>query len=144
MSLKQLILIVIGATIICWLSWLLVLMEVDPTTAGFLGLSLFYISLFFALLGLFFLIVMLARKYFNKTELEYQIVGASFRQAFFFSLIVIGALFLQSRHFLTWWNIIILVLAIGALEYFFLSYKHQKPTKLESVLPPEGFNPPDF
>jgi Ca2+/Na+ antiporter len=145
MSLKQLLTIVTAATVICWLSWLLVLMEVDPTSSGWLGLSIFYISLFFSLLGLFFLIVLVFRKFSNKSDLEYQIVGASFRQSFFFALVVIGALFLQSKHFLTWWNIIILVLAIGALEYFFLSYRKSVPAKKpDSSNPPEGYIPPDF
>jgi len=144
MSLRQLLIIVAGATVICWLSWIMVLFEVDPTTSGWVGLLVFYLSLFFALLGSFFLIVLLTRKYLlKKIELEHKIVGSSFRQSFFFALIIIGALFLQSKRFLTWWNIIILILAIGALEYFFLSFRHPPSPKTDDN-PPEGYIPPDF
>jgi len=144
MTLKQLILIVLAATAIFWLSWVLVLLEVDPTSGGWVGLLLFYGSLFFSLLGLFFLSVLIFRRMTNKIDLEYKIVSASFRQSFFFALIIIGALFLQSRHFLTWWNIILLVLGIGILEYFFLSFKNPaKPDKSDNP-PTGGYLPPDF
>ena len=42
MSLKQLIITVIIATLLCWASWLLVIFEVDPGSAGFYGLLIFY------------------------------------------------------------------------------------------------------
>jgi len=144
MTLKQLILIVLAATAICWLSWILVLNEVDPTTSGWVGLLIFYGSLFFSLLGLFFLSVLVFRRLTNKTDLEYKIVSASFRQSFFFALIIIGALYLQSKHFLTWWNIIILVLGIGILEYFFLSYKKTGQDIDSESSTHKGYLPPDF
>lgn len=145
MTLKQLILIVFAATAIFWLSWVLVLIEVDPTDSGWTGLLVFYGSLFFSLLGLFFLSVLIFRRLTNKTDLEYKIVSASFRQSFFFALVIIGALALQSRHFLTWWNIVILVLAIGVLEYFFLSYKKTAAEADKHEAPPTvGYLPPDF
>ena len=144
MSLKQLLIIVASATAICWLSCAMVLFEVDPLTSGWVGLLIFYLSLFFALLGSFFMIVFLTRKYLiKKTELEYRIVNSSLRQSFFFALIIIGALFLQSKRFLTWWNIIILIVAIGALEYLFLSFRRPTPAKSDNN-PPEGYIPPDF
>lgn len=144
MTLKQLILIVLAATVICWLSWGLVLLQVDPTESGWTGLLVFYGSLFFSLLGLFFLSVLVFRRLTNKIDLEYKIVSASFRQSFFFALIVIGALFLQSKRFLTWWNIIILALGIGILEYFFLSYKKSSKSDHDETPPPAGYLPPDF
>ncbi|MFA6526176.1 MAG: hypothetical protein WCT26_02055 [Candidatus Buchananbacteria bacterium] len=144
MTLKQLILIVLAATVICWLSWVLVLIEVDPTSSGWTGLLIFYGSLFFSLLGSFFLSVLIFRRLTNKIDLEYKIVSASFRQSFFFALVIIGALFLQSKHFLTWWNIIILVLGIGILEYFFLSYKKTSGANKAETPPSNGYLPPDF
>lgn len=145
MTLKQLLIIVGIATFVCGSSLAFVLFNVDPTTAGLLGLALFYSSVFFTLLGLFFIIMSAIRKLRNKTELEHIIVASSFRQSFFFSLIVIGGLFLQSKHFLTWWNMIILVLAIGIMEYFFLSFKRAEPANpVQKEEPPLGYIPPDF
>lgn len=145
MTLKQLLIIVATATAICGVSLAFVIFNVDPTASGALGLLLFYASVFFTLLGLFFIIMSSIRKLKNKTELEHIIVASSFRQSFFFSLIVIGGLFLQSKHFLTWWNMIILVVAIGLMEYFFLSFKRESPQpKPPEDKTPLGYIPPDF
>lgn len=123
MTLKQLLLTVLFATLVLWLTWVMVLFQLDPTASGFLGLSLFYASLFFSLLGTFFLATFGWRKIFNKFSLEFRLVGVSFRQSFFFALLVVSLLFLASHGLLTWWNIIILVAAVTLLEFFFLSYK---------------------
>jgi hypothetical protein len=45
---------------------------------------------------------------------------------------------------LTWWNIIILVLGIGILEYFFLSYKKTSGANKAETPPSNGYLPPDF
>lgn len=142
MSLKQLLIIVLSATAIFWLSWLFILLEVDPA-GSWIGLLFFYLSLFFSLLGTLFIFFTLLRRYTKKDELEQQIVSASFRQSVFFALTIIGVLFLQSKRFLTWWNIIILILAVTLLEYLFLSLKRKPPEKPESSgIPP--YIPPDF
>lgn len=144
MSLKQLIFIISAATAIFWLAWILVLIEVDPTSSGWVGLLLFFGSLFFSLLGSFFLSFLIYRRITNKTDLEYKIVSASFRQSFFLGLVIIGALFLQSKHYLTWWNTIILVLGIGVLEYFFLSFKRSGDGDKPESPASSGYMPPDF
>jgi len=123
MTLKQLLISVFVATAVCWLGWALVLLQIDPTANGIGGLFIFYLCLFFALCGTFFLISFGIRKIFNRSDLEYRIVATSFRQSFFFALLINGVLFLQSKNLLTWWNIILLVLGLSILEFFFLSYK---------------------
>ena len=143
MSLKQLLIIVLSATLIFLISWLFVLFEVDPTSSGWVGLLVFYASLFFTLLGALFSLVVLIRKWRNKDELEHEIVSLSVRQSVFFSLTIVGVLFLQSKRFLTWWNIIILILAVTLLEYLFLSLKH-KPIEKSKPSAPPPYIPPDF
>jgi Ca2+/Na+ antiporter len=123
MSLKQLIITVLGAALIAWASWLFILFEVDPTASGNTGVIFFYLSLFIALWGTLFVVFSLIKKKFNKDDLEHNIVKVSFRQSIFFSLTVVGVLFLQSRNFLTWWNLILLILGVSLLEYLFLSFK---------------------
>ena len=123
MTLKQLILIVTLATIFCWLIWGMVLFQVDPSTSDMPGFFLFYFSLFFSLLGSAFLVSFGVRKIFNKLDMEYKLVGVSFRQSCFFALTGVGVLFLQSKNLLTWWNILLLVIGLGILELFFLSYR---------------------
>ncbi len=145
MSLKQLLITVFLATIISWFSWLFILFEVDPTASAS-GVVFFYLSLFLSIWGTLFILFSLLKKRFNKEELEHKIVGVSFRQSIFFALTVIGVLLLQSKSFLTWWNLIILILAVSFLEYLFLSFKSNPIKELEEgderKIPP--YIPPDF
>jgi len=130
MKLIHLLIIVLVVTLACWAGWLLVLLKIDPTNSGNFGLALFYGSLFLAIFGTFFLCSFAFRKIFNHVAIEQMLVGTSFRQSFFFSLIIIGVLFLQSLDFLTWWNLLILILAIAGLEFVFLT------SRKNTVLPP--------
>lgn len=123
MTLRQLIVITAIATIICWLLWLMVIIQVDPAEGGSLALVLFYASLFAALVGTFFLSSFAFRRLFAKFVLEYKLVGTSFRQSIFFALLIIGALLLQSYSLLNWWNLITLILAVTIIEFFFLNYR---------------------
>jgi len=123
MSLKQLLVIISLATSICWLIWLTVLFQVDPNTAEWPNLLIFYASLFVALIGSFFLISFIWRRLFTKFVLEYRLVGVSFRQSLFISLLVVGVLFLAGHNLLTWWNTPLLVLAVGIVEFLFMSLR---------------------
>lgn len=123
MSLKQLVATMVVATLACWLAWVMVLYQVDPFADGAIGLTLFYLSLFLALLGSFFLISFGFRKAYAKYDLDYKIVGTSFRQSFFLALMAILILFLQSHNFLTWWNAVLIVLVLTLIEGFSLSLR---------------------
>ena len=123
MTLKQLIYTMIVATIICWIAWAIVVIQIDPTDDGLIGIIMFYISLFLSLIGTFFLISFGFRKTFVKFSLDYKIVATSFRQSFSFALLVTLVLFLQSKELLTWWNIILIIVAISLVEGFSLSVK---------------------
>ena len=128
MKLIHLLIIVLIATLACWAGWALILFQIDPTNSGNFGLGLFYGSLFLAIFGTFFLFSFAFRKIFNHAALEQMLVGTSFRQSFFFAIIIIGVLFLQSLSFLTWWNLLILVLAVAGLEFVFLTAKKNDHT----------------
>ncbi len=125
MTLKQLLIIMLLATAICWLSWLTVVWQIDPTETAILGPGLFYLSLFFSLIGTLFLISFTWRKMFCKYAMDYKIVSTSFRQSIFFSLIVVGILYLQSQNLLNWWSVSLVVIVITLIEGFFLSMRKQ-------------------
>ena len=125
MTLKQLLIILGMATAVCWIGWAVILFNVDPSEAGFFGFALFYVSLFSALLGSFFMLTFAVRKLFNKLEMDYKIVKISFRQSVFFAGLFVLVLFLQSKSLLAWWNLIVIVVALALLEFFFLSSKKQ-------------------
>lgn len=121
MSLKKFLIFMTITTIICWVGWITVLYYIDPESTGVIGLSLFYISLFFALIGTFTLAGFFIRIWFQKTEMLFQHVGVAFRQSMFFSLLVVGAVILQGMRLLTWWNAALFILFLATLEYFFLA-----------------------
>lgn len=121
MNLKQLLIIASLVTAVCWLIWFIVLFQTDPLASDWPNFVLFYASLFLSLFGSFFLLSFLWRKLFNKFSLEYRLVGTSFRQSFFISILVVGVLLLASRDLLTWWNTILLIVAVGLVEFCFLS-----------------------
>lgn len=123
MNIKQLLIIISAATSIFWIVWFSVLSQIDPFTTDFFGFGIFYLTLFFALVGTFFLISFGYRKIFSKFSLEFNIVGTSFRQSFFFALLIISLLLLQGANMLNTINTLLLVAAIVILEFFFLSYK---------------------
>ncbi len=101
----------------------MVLFRVNPLEASIAGFLMFYLSLLFASLGSLALLGLLVRRIFKKGELAYRHVVISFRQAVFFSILIVGLLFLQSFRLLTWWNMVLLIFALTVLEFFFISYK---------------------
>lgn len=123
MNIKQLLIIVSLATLLFWAVWITIVSQINPLETDFFGFVLFYLTLLFSLLGTFFLASFAFRKAFNKFSMEYSIVGTSFRQSFFFALLVVSLLVLQGIKMLNILNAILLVAVIVVLEFFFLSYK---------------------
>lgn len=121
MNLKQFLIVMGIATVVCWIGWIILIFKVDPTDSGFVEFMVFYFSLFLSLLGSFFLLTFAVRKLFNKLDMDYKIVAVSFRQSIFFAGLFVLVLFLQSMSLLAWWNLLIIVLALCLLEFFFLS-----------------------
>lgn len=125
MNIKQLLIIVSIATALFWLVWILIIAQIDPYETDFFGFMLFYLTLLFSLLGTFFMASFAFRKAFNKFSLEYNLVGMSFRQSFFFALLIVSLLILQGLKMLNLLNASILITLIVVLEFFFLSYRRR-------------------
>jgi len=111
------------ATGICWSAWAVVLNSVNPQTTNWIGFVLFYVSLFLSVVGTtaifgFFIRFILMRK-----DLVFRQVAVAFRQSFLFAIILVGSLILQSYRMLTWYNAVLLVVGLTALEFFLISYK---------------------
>ena len=107
-------------TLIAWLIWLGVLFFINPDHNGVLGLSLFYFSLFLAILGTASLLIFFIRARLGKKPVFKQ-VSIAFRQALLFSVFVVAVLVLKSLGLLYWWNTLFLVVFIVFVEYFFLT-----------------------
>jgi len=123
MTLKKYLIGMMISTIFCWISWGMILYYVDPSSTGVVGLSAFYVSLFFALIGLLTLVGFYMRVWFSKNEILFAHVGPAFRQAILLSLVLVGSLLLQSFRLLTWWDGGLFIASVALLEFYFLSRK---------------------
>ncbi len=110
-----------AATLFCWAAWAMVVHFINPQEAGSIGFLIFYLSLLFALIGTFSLFEFFLRVWFSHEQVIFRHLGVSFRQAILFALLLVIALILQGERFLTWWNMLLLVLFLSMLEYIFLS-----------------------
>ncbi|MBU0706752.1 hypothetical protein KKG41_00055 [Patescibacteria group bacterium] len=126
MSLKNFLVLMTIVTTICWIGWITVLFYINPDGAGFIGQVLFFVSLFFALIGTFSILGFFLRVWFSKKEMVFQHVGKAFRQAFLFSLLIVGSLILQGMRIFTWWNATLFIICVAMLELFFLTRKEIK------------------
>ena len=123
MSFKKYLILMTFSTFVCWIIWLLVLNYIDPQEAGFLGFIFFYFSLFLSLVGTISIVGLFIRMKILKDELVFRHVSTAFRQAILFSILIIGALFLNSKSLLTWWDMVLFILALSVIEFFFIAYK---------------------
>ena len=110
------------STILCFISWALIIIYVDPTT-NLVGIALFCLSLFFFLASFFTLVGFYLRRKISKNNIEFTQADDSFRQGVFFSLIFVGMLILQSFGMLTLWNAGLFIVGICLLEFYFVSRK---------------------
>lgn len=122
MPLSRYLLIMASATLLCWLTWLVTLFNVNPFEAGFLSFLAFYASLFLALCGTFAIVGFVLRAWiFKQDEPHFRHVQKTFRHGLLFSALIILALLLQSQRLLRWWSIILLVLLFTFLEIIFIT-----------------------
>lgn len=127
MTLRQYLIIMTAATIICWLVWGAVIFFYDPGVAGAAGFILFYASLFLAMLGTFSVIVFFVRsKIIKNDEIVFRHIKRTFRQGIFFAAFVTVSLLLAQNKLLTWWNFTLLLTFYIFLEgLIFTNRKYQ-------------------
>jgi hypothetical protein len=109
------------ATSLCWASWGFVITNISPTEAGFLGFSLFFISLFFSLLGTnSIFLFLLYRVLWGKTLRIDGYVKRSLRDSGILSVTLVGLLFLQGQRLLSPWLLaLFFLLMLFALAFIF-------------------------
>lgn len=113
--------------ILCWTAWGFVIFNVDPFLDAGLGITFFYISLFFSLLGTISILIFFWRRFLSRVDSPlFRYVQKSFRDSFIFSIIFIFGLFLQSKGYLQWWNIGIFLIGIFFWLIFRWSVKKDK------------------
>ncbi|MCB9802446.1 hypothetical protein H6761_00315 [Candidatus Nomurabacteria bacterium] len=114
----------LGATVVAWLGFFLVISNFDPDQANVVVFVFLYFSLFLSILGTLSLLGFLLRKLLQrKKEQSYKVATESFRQAFIFATVVVVALILQATRLLNWWNILLLIIFATLLEFIILSFR---------------------
>jgi len=126
MTVSRYFILMIAATILCWLAFGLVIFFIDPITSGWVGITFFYLALFFSVVGTLALLGFAVRILFWKEVLPYKHVGISLRQGLLFAILIICSLILAAQELFTWWSIILLIAGLGLLELFFLSRSIKK------------------
>lgn len=109
-------------TVVCWAIWGYILIIVDPNTTNWIGITLFYVSLFLALVGTTAILGFFIRFVALKQAVAFRAVIQAFRQSFLFALLIIISLFLLSKGLFSWLNLLFLIIGLCILEIFMLSY----------------------
>lgn len=120
MTVKTFIAGIIFCALMGIVSWVSILINVDPTQGAF-AIFLFYLTLAVFSVSLFTLIGFFLRKFFSPRTIPFSLVGVSFRQAVLLSVVVIGTLLFQNLRILSWWSIILLVGSVVLMELYFIS-----------------------
>lgn len=121
MTLRTYLILNIISTIVCFVAWALIVLNIDPSSNNLLGLVLFYLSLFFALSGLFSFIGFWARRKIIVNKAEFSQVGISFREGVLLSFMFVGMLFLQSMSLLNTFNAAAFIIAVCLTEFYIMS-----------------------
>lgn len=123
MTLRQYLVLLGVGTAIALAAAAIVLVAIDPVTAGSFAFAAFAITLGAALVGLFTIIGTTVRVARHKQEDVGHAVAMSLRQGVFLSGMLLVALFLSSRGALTMLTAIVLVAAVTLVELVFLVRK---------------------
>jgi len=126
MTLRTYLAMMIIATLMTWLGFGIIILNINPETTNWLGIALFYITLLIALTGTASIIGFIIRFLFLKHELIARSVFVAFRQGFLMALLLSSILFLFSRGFFSILNISLLILGITALEFLLLSLESDR------------------
>lgn len=125
MNFKAFVILIVIGTVVSWFSWGMSLFYFDPQQIGGLGFTMFYLSLFLALSGTIFLVIDWMKARVMSRQLIFFRLRTSVRHSIFFTILIVGWLFLRSQDLLQWWNLLIFLFVLTALEFFFISIQKQ-------------------
>jgi hypothetical protein len=110
MTLRQYLFLMSLGTLICTVAWLFVIFNIDPNNTDTVSFVFFYASLFLSILGIISVVSLWIKvKFLKSEEVVFRHVKRTFRQGAVSASLVVLLLLLQQYQFLTWWNLIILV-----------------------------------
>jgi hypothetical protein len=121
MTLKSYLNAMAVATSVAFMGWGLVLLYIDPSSSGYMGITLFYLTLFLGLMGFFTLISFSLKRWISNNEVIFSYIASSFRQGFWLAVIIVGLLLMQGARILNWWDALLFIASISLLELYFIS-----------------------
>jgi len=124
-TLRNFLVFLAVAGLASWAAWLMVLFYIDPTASGIIGIAIFYVSLFLALLATFTLLGILgrvaARVYKKEDFVVFRFLVPAVRQSVWLSLLGVISLWLLAVDLFSVWAVTALLLGFILLEAFYLS-----------------------
>lgn len=126
MNLKQYIFFLLVGSIISWCSWILIIIKINPYSAGIVSFSIFYAALFLSILGTVSVLATIIRNRTSGLLTVEHIIYLSLRQGTLIAILILVALYLSHIGYLSWWMILILLFCLGIIEYIFLSFSCDK------------------
>ncbi|MFO0702711.1 MAG: hypothetical protein U0514_02430 [Candidatus Andersenbacteria bacterium] len=110
-----------------------VLLFLNPLTAGWLGLTILAASLYFLTVSLFTLLGFTARVWRSGREIIYAHLGTAFRQGLLLGVVVVGSLLLQAFRIFNIWSAVLFVVAVVLVELAFQSHANDVATRLHDA-----------
>lgn len=129
MTLAQLLILIAVFTSFMWGAWGWTVFEINPDSTNWLGFLFFYSTFFLALCGTVSLISFFVRRIRLKQVPDFHLVGVSFRQSLWISILLSAMLFLQGKSWLRWWNVLLILVVIIVTESFYLAQKSKSGSR---------------
>lgn len=98
------------------------LYRLDPRGSG-INVTIFLVSLFFAVSGLFALLNFLVLRTRSNNEGHFSASRGSLRRGLLLGFYLVGILGLSALELLTWWDAVLLALSLVLFELYFISGK---------------------
>ncbi len=121
MSLKNYLILFGIATAVSWAAWAITLTQLNPDVNRTVAVTVFAVSLGFAVAGTFSLLGFGVRALFGKDPVLFRVLRTSVRQGVIVAVLLECLLVLQAMRWFAWWNVLPLVFFFALLEGFFLS-----------------------
>lgn len=119
MTLSQYLTVLAITGVLAWVGLGLVLFRMTPETA--IALFLFYCAVFLASVSTLTLAGFGIRRIIDRQTLAVRQIGISARQGVLFGIFTVSIFLLLGTGFFAWWHVPLLLLFLGAIEYFFLA-----------------------
>lgn len=125
MSLRQYIIALALGTAMSVSAWCMVMLTINPATAGTLAFGVFYLTLAAGMTGIVTIIGTVIRSYRYKDEDAHRAVARSFRQGLLLTALFIGCLILLQKGLFSFGTMMLLIVLVGLIEFLMVSLRKE-------------------